>query len=202
MDAAGAFAGSPASSPFGGARGVRESAQAARGVSGPRKFRCRTCQESPRRPIMGLHPLRVGHIVRGTMQALSRLTNRPRRGLRAAAAWLAIAAVLGSLPLPVPARASCASRAACADCHRAASPAATCAIARPPCCRCEISSESVPSATPAGLTLEPPASQWHGLAVLVASTGAHAPQRSQHWSTSGPPGAPRETPASTTILRL
>ena len=142
------------------------------------------------------------------MQALSRLTSRPRRGLRAAAAWLAIAAVLGSLPLPAPARASCASRAAsparaCAGCHRVEASATTCAIARPPCCGCEIASEKAPSTTPAGLTLEPPASQWHGLAALVAtSTGALAPQRSQRLSTSGPPGAPRETLPSTTILRL
>ena len=137
------------------------------------------------------------------MQTLSRLTITRRGRIRAVAAWLAIAAVLGSLPLPAPARASCASRATCAGCHRAETAATTCTVARPPCCGCEITSETLPSATPAAFTLEPPASQWHGLAVLIATNGgALAPQRSQHFNASGPPGADSETPASTTILRL
>ncbi len=142
------------------------------------------------------------------MQRLSRLSGLRRGWIRAIVSWLAVVAVVGSTPLPAPARAACAPRPAsaaraCALCHRSVAPLTTSAIARPPCCGCELSSEAVPSATPAALTLEPPASQWHGVAVLAAtSEGAPAPQGSPGFDASGPPGALPRTAASTTILRL
>jgi hypothetical protein len=141
------------------------------------------------------------------MQTLSRLTSASRGRIRAATAWLAIAAVLGSMPVPVPARASCAPRAAssvpaCALCHRTTPSAASCTIARPPCCGCEINSEAHPAAPPAALSLERPASQWQGAAVWAALPGAFAPLRSAHFNACGPPDAPPETPLSTTILRI
>ncbi len=141
------------------------------------------------------------------MQTLSRLRIRGRGRIRAATAWLAIAAVLGSMPLAAPARASCAARVsgsarACALCHPAAPSAASRAFARPPCCGCEIGSEALPSAPPAGLSLERPASQWQGAAVSVATPGAFAPLRSPHFYACGPPDTPPQAHLTTTILRI
>jgi hypothetical protein len=141
------------------------------------------------------------------MQRLSRLTLGAHGRIRAATAWLAIVAVLGSMPLPAPARASCASRAsttarACALCHRAAPAATGCAVARPPCCGCEIGADARPAAPPAGLSLERPASQWQGAALSIALPSAFAPPRSAHGNACAPPGASPETPRSTTILRI
>ena len=146
------------------------------------------------------------------MQTLSRLKVLRRETPRAVAAWLAIVAILGTLPGPAPAltsRASCGPHPAmgagvCSGCHRAAPASAPYSLARIPCCGCEISSDPLPAAPPSALLLERPVSQWHGLDAAMGAAGfaARTPSAAQHLAASDPPGARPNTPASPTILRL
>jgi len=143
------------------------------------------------------------------MQTLFRLSLQHQARVRAGAAWLAIAAILGALPGPVFARAACAPRAAvCSACHRAEAShtagSVSCALAMRPCCGCTITSDPPPAAPPSALVLECPAPQGHGLDAFVGTAGftARTPMTAQRLAASGPPRARPTTPASPTILRL
>lgn len=147
------------------------------------------------------------------MQTLSRLSLQHHGRVRAVAAWLAIAGVLGALPGPAFARVACAPRgaSACPACHRveaqtdAASNAApaSCALAKKPCCGCEIASDPLPAAVAGELQLDRPAPYGYGLAVVSATDiGAIAPLSASRLHASGPPDAPAGAAARSTILRL
>jgi len=147
------------------------------------------------------------------MQTLSRLSFQHHSRVRAVAAWLAIVAVLGALPGTVFARTSCAPRnaAACPACHRAEARAgarsegasAACALAKKPCCGCEISSDPLPAAGGSALQLDRPASHGYGLVAAGATRiGVIAPPSASCFHAPGPPDAPPGRAASPTILRL
>lgn len=147
------------------------------------------------------------------MQTLSRLSLRRRGSARVVAAWLAIAALIGTLAGPTPARASCASRAmaarTCSHC-RHASPAAMpaarharCALARTPCCGCAISAEREPASTTGAFQLDRPSSRGYALpAAHAASRGVALPEPARFLAAAGPPGAPPGVAILTPILRL
>ena len=143
------------------------------------------------------------------MQTLSRLSLQHQARVRPVAAWLAIAGLLGALPGPAFARATCAPRGAvtCSACHRAeASPntgPASCALAKKPCCGCEIASDPLPAAAAGELQLDRPASHGCGLAAANAmGIGAIAPPSASSLHASGPPDVPPGRAAFTTLLRL
>jgi hypothetical protein len=145
------------------------------------------------------------------MQTLSRLSRRNHCQVHVVAAWLAIAAIMGALPGPAFARTSCAPRgasaSACTACHRAeAAPeagSASCALAKKPCCGCEITSDPLPAAAAGGLQLDRPASQWHGLAVMGPTRiGAIAPPSASRLHAPGSPDLPPDRAGFSTILRL
>ena len=146
------------------------------------------------------------------MQTLSRLSLHQPGRVRVVAAWLAIAATLGSLPGPALAStsgASCAQRfalgaGACRGCQHAAPASASCSLTRKPCCRCEIASDPLPATPRSALLLERPVPQGHGVDAFPGAAGfaARAPLTVPRLSALGAPGPRPDSPNSPTILRL